>query len=104
MIKIYDLIYVNEIFVHQILLSYALNSLGLFYEYGIGTEKNMSKAIKYYEQSASLENSVAIYNLGLCYEYGTGVEKNIQKAIEHYEKAAALGHSDSKSRLTELLK
>ncbi|GBC04293.1 hypothetical protein RclHR1_00560020 [Rhizophagus clarus] len=48
---------------------------------GKGVEKNLSEALKYFEQTAESGYVVAMYNTGkLYYEGGDGVEKNLEKA------------------------
>ncbi|GBC10314.1 hypothetical protein RclHR1_09510005 [Rhizophagus clarus] len=65
--------------------------LAHFYQFGIGTEKNESKAFELYKKAAKKGQINAIYNLGYCYENGIGTEKNEIKAFELYKKAAEKG-------------
>ncbi|GBC09488.1 hypothetical protein RclHR1_08900002 [Rhizophagus clarus] len=48
---------------------------------GKGVEKNLSEALKYFEQAAKNGFKVAMYNAGKLYFNGDGVEKNKDKAI-----------------------
>ncbi len=47
---------------------YAKNNLAILYEKGLGTEKNIPKAIKLYKEAAEVGHDTSIYNLGLYYE------------------------------------
>ena len=69
--------------------------LGRMYHHGQGIEKNIEKAIEFYEKSNFHGNCVAINNLALIYHKGEQVEKNVPKAVELYEKAVGLGNSVS---------
>lgn len=65
----------------------ALN-LGICCFEGIGTKKDYSKAIKYFEEALSLIDDPRVCEyLGRCYENGYGVEKNADIANEYYEMA-----------------
>ena len=44
--------------------------LGILYNYGQGTKKDLEKAIYWYNKSAKNENKYAIFNLSACYELG----------------------------------
>lgn len=61
------------------------NQLGLWYEYGIGTEQNISLALKWYEESAKQEYASAYANLGNLYIYGKGVERDFNKAFNYFQ-------------------
>lgn len=54
--------------------SESLFHLGLNYEMGRGTDKNLPKAVEYYLQSAAEGNTSAQFQLALCYRSGKGVE------------------------------
>lgn len=56
-------------------------------------DQNYSKAIKYYEKSASFGNPQALKNLGNLYFFGKGVKQNLNKAREYFDKAVQ-GNSD----------
>ena len=77
----------------------AQNNLGVCYEKGDGIEKNLTKAVEWYEKAAAQGDANAQCNLGYCYEVGLGVEKNIYKAVEWYEKAVAQGHARAQNNL-----
>lgn len=67
-------------------------NLGWCYQHGLGTEKNLSKAAKYYWMAASQGHKDAQYQLGVCCSAGIGVKQDMQKAIYYYEQAALQGH------------
>ncbi|CAB4440823.1 unnamed protein product [Rhizophagus irregularis] len=54
---------------------------------GKGVEKNLSEALKYFEQAADNGFKVAMYNAGKLYYNGDGVEKNKEKAIKYMKLA-----------------
>ena len=56
-------------------------------------DQNYSKAIKYYEKSASFGNPQALKNLGNLYFFGKGVKQNLNKARGYFDKAVQ-GNSD----------
>lgn len=68
--------------------AFAINSLGLCYEYGMGVKKNRFKAFKLYKLSAQKGNCIAITNLAVCYEEGEVVKKDMKEAIRLYQLAA----------------
>ncbi|NQZ82737.1 MAG: sel1 repeat family protein [Colwellia sp.] len=65
----------------------AMNTLGQFYEYGYGTEKNELLALKYYEKSSRLDHPVAQYKAGLLY-LSSEKHKDITKGVNYLEKSA----------------
>ena len=79
--------------------SWAINCIGLCYEYGHGVKKNYKKAIEWYQKSADAGNAVAMCNLGICYENGNGVKKNLKTAIEWYQKSADAGNANAMGNL-----
>ena len=66
--------------------------LGYCYLEGIGTEKNIFKAVEWTSLSAKHGDRDAQYNLGCFYEEGIGLEKDIMLALYWYRKAAQQGH------------
>ncbi len=78
---------------------HSIRNLGFCYENGTGVEKDVHKALVYYQQAAELGNTFAMFNLGLFYKKGTGVEKDIHKAIDYYRKAAESGHAGAMRKL-----
>lgn len=70
----------------------ALNRLGVCYQDGVGTEKDMDKAMQCYEAAVEKGDPYALYNAGVCYLYGIGAEKDLLKAFDYVTKAALKGH------------
>jgi RimJ/RimL family protein N-acetyltransferase len=66
--------------------------LGYCYLEGIGTEKDMNKAVKWTVLSAEHGDRDAQYNLASLYEEGTGLKKDLFKALFWYRKAALQDH------------
>ena len=60
----------------------SINRVGIFYEYGKGTEKNETMAMEYYKRAAKLGLAVAQSNLATCYKVGRGCEQDLEKAKE----------------------
>lgn len=62
------------------------NDLGILYNDAVGVERDMQKAIKYYERAAELDNDLARSNLADIYRKGVGgVDKNPVRAFELYK-------------------
>ena len=64
----------------------AQNSMGFFYELGIGVPVDLNKAFEWYQKSAKQGYDKAILNVGRCYEEGIGTEANIFIALEWYHE------------------
>ena len=62
------------------------------YHEGVGVEKNMDKAIYWYEKVANKGHREAQLQLGVIYYKGFGVKKNLEKARLWTKKSATLGH------------
>ena len=67
---------------------HAQNNIAQFYEYGLGTKKDMKLAFKWYFRSAERGASYGQNNVGVCYKFGKGVKKNLKTAFEWFKKAA----------------
>ncbi len=65
--------------------------LGLYYQEGLGVEKDYNKALYYYQCGAGKNDAYCWTQLGTMYGQGQGIEEDIPKAIECYRKAAELG-------------
>ena len=81
----------------------AQNSLGYWYQYGLGVEKDEFEAVYWYRKAAKQGLPVAQYNLGLMYRFGRGVDKNDTEAVCWYRKAAGQGHADAENNLGVML-
>lgn len=67
----------------------AQHIIGMMYENGIGVEKNISKAVAYYEKSAMQDFGDAQCTLGRMYQQGNAVVvKDAEKARDWLTKAA----------------
>ena len=76
--------------------------LGYCYLEGIGTEKNIFKAVEWTSLSAKHGDRDAQYNLGCFYEDGIGLEKDIMLALYWYRKAAKQEHDLAKDKCKAL--
>lgn len=76
--------------------------LGQCYQYGLGTTKDLSMAIYYYESAARLNNAEGQYRLAYLYQNGISIVKNIDEARRLYEKGAANGHKGCKDALKQM--
>src|ERR1043165_2919689 len=70
-------------------------NLAIYYQYGIGTEKNLERAFHWCQKAGENGNTVSLYILGEYYELGNGVEKDELKAFEYYKKSAENGYIDA---------
>ena len=77
----------------------AQHNLGLCYANGIGVEKNLSEAVKWYRKAAEQGDAQAQFNLGVCYANGDGVEKNPTEAVKWWRKAAEQGVAQAQYNL-----
>jgi len=62
-----------------------------YYDGDDGTEKDIAKAIEWFQKAADQNQVGAQYLLGKCYYEGDGVEKDIAKAIYWFQKAVDYG-------------
>lgn len=63
-----------------------LNDIGIIYENGICTQRDMHKAIHFYERAVALDNDLARSNLADIYRKGThGVTVDKEKAFRLYQ-------------------
>ena len=67
--------------------------LGNMYTKGIGVGTDNSKAIEWYEKSATQGYAKAEYNLGLIYYDGIGTKKNNATALKWFTRAAEQDHA-----------
>lgn len=67
-------------------------NLGLCYELGIGVEKNLKNAMKFYQAASDMGHSKAMYNLGVFYVKGLGgLKKNRRAAYACFTAAQKMG-------------
>ena len=78
----------------------AIKCLGDLYSRGrLGLEKDMSRAVELWTESADLGSADACYGLGQAYHDGRGVEQDVARGVSFYEKAAMLGHAAARHNL-----
>ncbi|MEC7786519.1 MAG: tetratricopeptide repeat protein [Nitrospinota bacterium] len=80
-------------------LAKAQYNLGVMYEKGIGVEKNLNQAKKWFQFAAEQGLAKAQYNLGLMYGKGKGVEKDYSQAIKWMTLAADQGNGKAQTNL-----
>ena len=73
--------------------------LGYMYEEGIGTQRDLTTAYKYYTQGADKGDTKAMNNLASMCELGSGMPRNLEDAIKWYGEAAKLGNKDAEVNL-----
>ena len=78
-------------------------NLGVFYYYGVGTEKKWVEAVKWYRKAAQAGSALAQFNLGCCCLYGNGVEKDEVEAVKWIRKAAEQGVAEAQVNLGSCL-
>jgi len=74
---------------------YALERLGVCYNYGIGVKPDINKAITFFKLAVEKGNIPAMNILAFWYDDGIGIEKNIDKAFKLYEMSAEKGNINS---------
>ncbi|MDF1757309.1 MAG: tetratricopeptide repeat protein [Legionellaceae bacterium] len=76
--------------------------IGQMYQSGLGVERNIDAAIKYYKLAAAQENLPSEYNLGLIYLTGDGVEPDYKLALHWLNDAAFKGNDYSEYVLARI--
>lgn len=66
----------------------AQNTLGVVYNKGLGVEKDINKAVYWWQKAVDRGHDNAMVNLGEAYLNGTGVDKDPVRAAELFEQAA----------------
>ncbi|HVV68797.1 MAG TPA: tetratricopeptide repeat protein [Gammaproteobacteria bacterium] len=77
--------------------------LGECYECGKGVNKDVDKAIGYYNLAAKQKLAIAQHKLSCLYYEGLGVEEYLEKALNYSEEAAGQGLVEAKSFFGVLL-
>lgn len=72
------------------------------YEKGDNIQKNMKKAVAFYQKAAANGHIESMIQLAHLYETGNFVEQNAQKAFRYYESAAKQGYTPAQLKLSEL--
>ncbi len=76
--------------------------VGYFYYDGLGTEKDLEKAVYWTRRAAHHGDRDGQYNLAWFYEDATGVERDMEQAVFWYRKAALQGHDLAMEKCREL--
>lgn len=79
------------------------NYLGIQYYLGLGVERNLKLAKKWYEEAASQGFADAQYNLGVMYMNGELVEQDFLTASMWFYAASENGNMNAKKRIDGLL-
>ena len=77
-------------------------NVGALYYVGKGVDKDIDKALYWYEKSAEKGYHAGQHSLGQMYQDGTGVTQDIDKAVYWYKKAAKQGNKQALEMLDEL--
>ena len=78
------------------------NSVGYYYQKGVGVKMNLKKSLKYYEKAAKLGSALGMYNTGLIYTYKPSSEKKINIGINYLIKAGKNKFYDAYGALANL--
>ena len=76
-----------------------LYALGKRYYYGTDTEKDYTKAVKYFQKAADQGLANAQDQLALCYYYEKGIGQDYGKAAQWWQKAADQGQTNAQYNL-----
>ena len=83
----------------------AMNNLGVLYENGEGTTKNIKEAMKWYEKAGAGGNKHGYSNLGAIYRHGrVGVNQDLMRAKTYYEKSKANGNEEASEKIKQIQK
>lgn len=77
--------------------------LAYLYENGMGVERNVEEAAKWYKAAAEQGHAESQYNIGVAYEKGEGTAANPEQAEIWYRKAAEQGYVASQHGLAVML-
>jgi TPR repeat protein len=77
-------------------------NIGVMYQQGLGTPKDLEKALQWYEKAALGGDARAQYNLGLMLYAGEGTQKDLRGAAYWLKKSAAQGYADAEHQLREM--
>ena len=74
-------------------------NIGHLYHQGLGVERDLNAARKWYLKAATQGDSNAQYELGAMHAQGDGIPKDYAAAIDWYRQAAEAGHSKASMKL-----
>lgn len=77
----------------------ALFQLATKYEDGVGVQRNVETALRYYRQAADRGNVYAQTYIGVIYDKGRGVQQDDSEALRWYKKAAQNGDPQAQFNL-----
>lgn len=80
----------------------AMLALGSFYEQGVGTPRNYTKALYWYQKAADAGLAEGWYNVGVAYEIGMGNAGDMKKAVSAFRKAADMSQARALRKLAAL--
>ena len=78
---------------------FAERSLGMMYELGRGTARNLNEAAEWYSTGATRGDSEAQYHAGLMLQDGRGVAKDERTAFSWFQQAAKQGFAPAQTSL-----
>jgi TPR repeat protein len=77
-------------------------NIGVMYQQGLGTPKDLEKALQWYEKAAVGGDARAQYNLGLMHYTGEGTQQDFSTAAHWLAKSADQGFADAESQLGDM--
>jgi TPR repeat protein len=75
---------------------------GIFAASGYGAPRDITAAMRHYQQAAEMGNVDAQAVMGVAYEGGSNVKQDLSLAVKWYEKAAAQGHVGAQLNLGQM--
>ena len=72
---------------------------GKLFAEGIGTDRNLESAVRFYQLSADQGNVLVQLNLGWCYQHGKGVAVDVSEAVRLYRLSTDQGDADAQFNL-----
>ncbi|MCG8512247.1 MAG: sel1 repeat family protein [Rhodospirillales bacterium] len=76
--------------------------LGLIHHKGLGVQRNLEEAAKWYRMAAEQGNAAAQNNLGVLHRNGNGVRKDLREAFSWFWMAAMQGHPRAELNLADM--
>src|ERR1700760_4547990 len=69
--------------------------LGTCYDFGLGIEKDVHDAFKWYMKAAKQGHMESQYNIGYFFREGEVVKQNLKKAVKWFKQAAEQGDTEA---------
>ena len=79
-------------------LADAMQEAGYMYSMGLGCNRDLTKAVEYWQKGVEAEDGLSAYYLALYYE-DSGLGNDPDKADEYQQKAADLGYEDAEREI-----